>query len=99
MPMLNRPQKFIAALWLFSAVTGCAMAQSGATPALSPFAPGDLNRPAPSPFVPGDLKRPIFDTTNPSYDAAAKAPNSGATVVAEVDGRAVTLGEVGDAIR
>lgn len=97
--MSNRPQTLIVALWLFSAVTGHAMARPGATPAPSPFAPSEINRPAPSPLVPGDLKRPIFDTTNPSYDTAAKAANSGSTVVAEVDGRTVTLGEVGDAIR
>ena len=55
--------------------------------------------PSASPFAPGDLKRPVFDTETTVYppgDAEAKAA---ATVVAEVDGRAVTLGDVGDAVR
>jgi peptidyl-prolyl cis-trans isomerase C len=54
--------------------------------------------PEPSPFAPGDLKRPIFDTTKPVYDTADKQTKSANTVVAEVDGRAVTLGDVQDAI-
>ena len=53
---------------------------------------------APSPFAPGDLKRPIFDTTRPAYATAEQKGDRGNTVIAEVDGRAVTLGEVGDAI-
>jgi peptidyl-prolyl cis-trans isomerase C len=55
--------------------------------------------PAPSPLAPGDLKRPIFDTQTPVYDTAGAAAKSAGTVVAEVDGRAVTLGDVGDAIK
>ena len=51
-----------------------------------------------SPFAPGDLKRPIFDTQTPSYNVAGAQAKSANTVVAEVDGRAVTLGDVGDAI-
>jgi peptidyl-prolyl cis-trans isomerase C len=53
----------------------------------------------PSPFAPGDLKRPIFDTQTPVYNTAGKLEKSASTVVAEVDGRAVTLGDVGDAVR
>ncbi len=53
----------------------------------------------PSPLAPGDLKRPIFDTQTPVYDTAGTQAKSAGTVVAEVDGRAVTLGDVGDAIR
>ena len=53
----------------------------------------------PSPLAPGDLKRPIFDTQTPVYDTAGIQAKSAGTVVAEVDGRAVTLGDVGDAIR
>ena len=52
-----------------------------------------------SPAAPTDLTRPQYDTATPVYDVAglmAKAPK---TVVAEVDGRAITLGDVGDAIR
>jgi peptidyl-prolyl cis-trans isomerase C len=55
--------------------------------------------PDPSPLAPGDLKRPIFDTRTPVYDTADKQAKSAATVVAEVDGRTVTLGDVADAIR
>jgi peptidyl-prolyl cis-trans isomerase C len=52
----------------------------------------------PSPLAPGDLKAPIFDTRTPSYDATGQQAKSATTVVAEVDGRAVTLGDVADAI-
>jgi peptidyl-prolyl cis-trans isomerase C len=54
--------------------------------------------PDPSPFAPGDLKRPIFDTQTPSYNVSNAEAKSANTVVAEVDGRAITLGDVGDAI-
>lgn len=51
-----------------------------------------------SPLAPGDLSKPIFDTVRPHY--AVAAPEEAAnTVVAEVDGEAITLGDVGDAIR
>ncbi len=51
-----------------------------------------------SPFAPGDLKRPVFDTQTPSYNVDGAQAKSASTLVAEVDGRAVTLGDVGDAI-
>ncbi|OYV36665.1 MAG: hypothetical protein B7Z80_14945, partial [Rhodospirillales bacterium 20-64-7] len=51
-----------------------------------------------SPLVPGTLKKPIFDTVTPVYKTAKKPGSTATTVVAEVDGRAVTLGDVGDAI-
>jgi peptidyl-prolyl cis-trans isomerase C len=54
--------------------------------------------PEPSPLAPGDLKRPIFDTRTPIYDTKDQQAKSASTVVAEVDGRAVTLGEIQDAI-
>lgn len=53
----------------------------------------------PSPFAPGDLKRPIFDTRASVYDTTNQQEKSANTVVAEVDGRAVTLGDVADAIQ
>jgi peptidyl-prolyl cis-trans isomerase C len=56
-------------------------------------------KPDPSPFAPGDLKRPIFDTQTRVYDEAHAQEKSAGTVVADVDGRAVTLGDVGDAIK
>jgi peptidyl-prolyl cis-trans isomerase C len=52
----------------------------------------------PSPFAPGDLKRPIFDTQTPIYDTSPGQAKSPSAVVAEIDGRAITLGDVGDAI-
>jgi peptidyl-prolyl cis-trans isomerase C len=87
---------------------GAAWAQPAATqpapprptpvqPATTPSAPL-APAPAPSPFAPGDLKRPIFNTQTPVYDTAGKQTKSAGTVVAEVDGRAITLGDVGDAI-
>ncbi|HBK05280.1 MAG TPA: hypothetical protein DDZ81_05380 [Acetobacteraceae bacterium] len=84
--MLNRNHRYLLAILPLALSSGIAFAQSGIAP-------------APSPFAPGDLKRPIFDTANPSYDTAGKAPDSANTVLAEVDGRSVTLGDVADAIR
>jgi peptidyl-prolyl cis-trans isomerase C len=64
---------------------GCASAQSAAKPDASPLAPGDL-------------KAPIFDTRTPVYNLAGETEKSAGSVVAEVDGRAITLGDVSDAI-
>jgi len=55
--------------------------------------------PAPSPMAPGDLKKPIFDTRTPVYDTAHAEEKSANTVVAEVEGRAITLADVSDAIQ
>ncbi|MSP02876.1 MAG: peptidylprolyl isomerase [Acetobacteraceae bacterium] len=53
---------------------------------------------APTPVAPGDLTRPMFDTRTPVYHPRLGA-NSAAAVMAEVEGRPITLGMVGDAIR
>lgn len=53
----------------------------------------------PTPAAIQDLSKPAFDTTTALYDMANRAEKSGNTVVAEVDGRAITLADVGDAIR
>ena len=53
----------------------------------------------PSPLAPGDLSKPIFDTTKPDYDTSGARRKGANTIVAEVDGRDVTLGEASDAIR
>jgi peptidyl-prolyl cis-trans isomerase C len=81
--------------WLFWALIPliCPVAMTGALRAQT--AP----KPDPSPLAPGDLKRPIFDTQTPVYDQAHAQDKSARSVVAEVDGRAVTLGDVGDAIK
>lgn len=54
--------------------------------------------PDPSPLAPGDLKKPIFDTETPVYNLKGAQARSANTVVAEVEGRAITLAEVADAI-
>lgn len=54
---------------------------------------------APTPVVPGDLSKPVFNTTAPVYDSVASLDKAAKTVVAEVEGRPITLGDVGDAIR
>jgi peptidyl-prolyl cis-trans isomerase C len=53
----------------------------------------------PSASAPGDLTKPAFDTTKPVFDSIPGMDKSSAAVVAEVEGRAITLGEVGDIIR
>ena len=53
----------------------------------------------PSPLAPGDLSKPIFDTTKPDYDTSGARRKGANTIVAEVDGRDITLGEASDAIR
>jgi peptidyl-prolyl cis-trans isomerase C len=56
-------------------------------------------RSAPSPVAPGDLSKPVFNTTAPVYDSVASLDKAARTVVAEVEGRPITLGDIGDAIR
>ncbi len=83
--MTNRIPRTVLAILPLILSCGMAFAQSGIAP-------------APSPFAPGDLKRPIFETDKPEYGTAGKAPDSASTVLAEVDGRSITLGDVADAI-
>ena len=64
-------------------------------PALAQMTP----KKAVSPAVPGDLSKPAYDTKTPVYDVSAGRNKSASTVVAEIEGRAITLGDVGDAIR
>ena len=52
-----------------------------------------------SPAAAGNQTKPQYDTETPQYDVSSAASNSAKTVVAEVDGRAITLGQVGDMIR
>ncbi len=51
-----------------------------------------------SPVEPGDLSRPVFDTTTSVFGRPA-INTAATTVVAEVEGHAITLAEVGDVIR
>ncbi len=52
-----------------------------------------------SPATSIDLTKPQFDTETPHYDVSGAAAKAATTVVADVGGQAITLGEVGDAIR
>ncbi len=54
---------------------------------------------SPTPAAITDTSKPSFDTSTALYDMSDRAEKSANTVVAEVDGRAITLGEVGDSIR
>jgi peptidyl-prolyl cis-trans isomerase C len=81
--------------WLFLALIPFVGSVIGGTALRAQLAPA----PDPSPLAPGDLKKPIFDTQTPLYDTSHAEEKSASTVVAEVDGRAVTLGDVGDAIK
>lgn len=53
----------------------------------------------PSPVEPGDLSKPVFDTTTPVYGSVASLDKAASTIVAEVEGRPITLGDVADAIK
>jgi peptidyl-prolyl cis-trans isomerase C len=53
----------------------------------------------PSPAAPGDLSKPVFNTTTPVYDSVGSLDKAATTIIAEVEGRPITLGDVGDAIR
>ena len=52
-----------------------------------------------SPAANLDLMKPALDTQTPTYDVAGMMAKAPQTVVAEVDGRPITLGQVGDTIR
>lgn len=70
---------------LVAAMPLTALAQSGA-------------RPAPSPVAPSDTRKPSFDTITPTYGGTTQGQRAAETIVAEVDGHAITLGEVSDRI-
>lgn len=75
-----------------------ARAQSAPTPGAAPLTEPMGARTSTSPLKPGDTSRPMFNTSDPQYAPGDVAAKHAATVVAEVDGRAITLGEVGDEI-
>jgi peptidyl-prolyl cis-trans isomerase C len=52
-----------------------------------------------SPAAPGDTSKPTFDTTTRVFDSVPDLKKRASTVVAEVEGHPITLGEVGDMIR
>jgi len=63
-----------------------AFAQSGARTTASPAAPLDTSKPS-------------FDTATPSYGGVRTGERVAETIVAEVDGRGITLSEVADRIK
>lgn len=84
---LFRPESVSAALLCLGLIAGqTALAQTE-------------TKSAPSPVAPGDLSKPVFDTKTPVYDSIERLGKAASTVVAEVEGRAITMGDVGDAIR
>jgi peptidyl-prolyl cis-trans isomerase C len=69
-------------------------------PVSPPSAPlGDIPKADPSPVNPGDLTRPVFDTVTHVEKPVSGINRNATTVVAEVEGRPITLGDVGDMIR
>ena len=52
-----------------------------------------------SPAAPIDTTKPQFDTETPQYDVGRSMQQAPNTVVAEVDGKPITLGQIGDVIR
>jgi len=53
----------------------------------------------PSPFAPGDLSKPVFDTRKSVYDPESGIDKAAGTIIAEIEGHPITLGDIGDAIR
>ncbi|MEI7712151.1 MAG: peptidylprolyl isomerase [Rhodospirillales bacterium] len=64
-----------------------------------PMLPALGHAQGPSPAARIDTTRPQYDTETPQYDVSSVAKQAPNTVVAEVDGKPITLGQVGDAIR
>jgi len=56
-------------------------------------------RPSASPVAPTDTGKPMFDTARPTYGGTRPGARAADTIVAEVDGRAITLAEIGDRIK
>lgn len=86
---LQDPRRLLivcSAIVLSAIAPSAAFAQSGARPSISPIAPNDSSKPS-------------FDTTKPTYSGTAPGGRAAETVVAEVDGHAITLAEVGDRIK
>jgi peptidyl-prolyl cis-trans isomerase C len=52
-----------------------------------------------SPAAPTSTNQPSYDTQTPQYNTGGQATAAQKTIVAEVDGRPITLGDVGDEIR
>lgn len=66
------------------------------------MASGAFAQGTPRPVSPAkglEFARPQFDTETPHYDVSGAETKAATTVVADVDGHTITLGDVGDAIR
>jgi peptidyl-prolyl cis-trans isomerase C len=59
----------------------------------------DAPKSEPSPVAPGDLSKPVFDTKKPVYDPGSGIDKAATATAADVAGRPITMGDVGDAIR
>jgi len=57
-----------------------------------------VTKPSVSPVAPPTLRAPVFDTTTPVFNPPP-VKNAAETVVAEVDGQTITLGDVAAAIK
>lgn len=66
---------------------------------LAGLGPALAQKADPSPFAPGDMKKPIFDTAKPTYNIGNVQKKTDGTVVAEIEGRTITLGTVADIIK
>lgn len=78
-------------VWLLTVAMGLA---AGAVAAQTPEV-----RTVSSPVEQSDNARPRFRTAQPVYNGATLGSQAADTVVAEVDGRSVTLAQVGDRIK
>lgn len=90
-----------AALMLAHPLTAPAAAQPAPDPAPAQSAEPPVGRRTTqpvSPVNPGDLSKPAFDTTSPVYDRLPTPDIAATTVVAEVEGASITLGDVREAI-
>jgi peptidyl-prolyl cis-trans isomerase C len=93
-PLLSRTCRARIAHGRVSLGFSLALVLLGAVPGMAQME----TKTAPSPVAPGDLSRPVFDTKTPVYDQVTRLDKSASTIVAEVEGRPITLGNVGDAI-
>ena len=81
----------VALLW-----TAGAVAQTANKAAATP--PGLARKPAVSPVAPRDLSKPAFDVTERDFGSLKNPEVAATTVVAEVEGGVITLGDVREAM-
>jgi peptidyl-prolyl cis-trans isomerase C len=103
----------VAVMWIFRSPIGPGHAWAGferpatlaaglvalALTASVPASAQKAGNPEPSPVAPGDLSKPVFDTRKPVYDPGLAVDKAANAPAGEVEGRPITMGDVGDAIR